>query len=351
MSMRAQLSLCFDDENLFDNFIKPYKDEKLLNHLIVECLTAYYYDENVRLGIKAYSSDSVTDSEEVTSTQSLVDGIRASLIMQDFLASELQNTIDAGTEDVPDVLNRTNEAAEKTGVVETTKYGASALKIEQHNFNLGIKEPEPKQEQSEVRSDDTLKILVMAVSKLAEANGNKEVVDLLNNQDITKVDDSSLESDKNDSGVADSSFRNDITKLASELATTGNDLTLVKDILNTCLSAVNDAESIKSIQKEDDSKPVEQGQLPVDIEVENPNESESGVAKSYATVQEMAKAEAEQTARENKAFLGRGHYNMSADAVIVPSDSIERIQVANDNLNQALQQHNKAVANLQEVAI
>ena len=191
----------------------------------------------------------------------------------------------------------------------------------------------------------------MAVSKLAEADGNKEVVDLLNNQDITKVGDSSLESDKNDSGVADSSFRNDITKLALELATTGNDLTLVKDILNTCLSAVNDAESIKSVQKEDDSKPVEQGQLPVDIEVENPNESNSGVVKSYATVQEKAKAEAEQTARENKAFLGRGHYNMSADAVIVPSDSIERIQVANNNLNQALQQHNEAVASLQEVAI
>ena len=271
--------------------------------------------------------------------------------MQDFLASELQNTIDAGTEDVPDVLNRTNEAAEKTGVVETTKYGASKLKIEQHNFNLGTKEPEPKQEQSEVRSDDTLKILVMAVSKLAEANGNKEVVDLLNNQDIPKVDDSSLEIDKDNTGVADSSFRNDITKLASELATTGNDLTLVKDILNTCLSAVNDAESNKPIQKEEDSKPSEQGQLPVDIEVENPNESNTGVVKSYATVQEMTKAEAEQTARENKAFLGRGHYNMSADAVIVPSDSIERIQVANDNLNQALQQHNEAVASLQEVAI
>lgn len=351
MSMRAQLSLCFDDENLFDNFIKPYKDEKLLNRLIIKCLTAYYYDEDIRKGIEAYLSDSVADSEEITSTQSLVDGIRASLIMQDFLASELQNTIDAGTEDVPEVLNRTNEAAEKSGVVETTEYGASALKIEQHNLNLDTKEPEPKQGQSEIKSDDTLKILVMAVSKLAEANGNKEVVDLLNNQDITKVDASSLESNKNDSGVADSSFRNDITKLASELATTGNDLTLVKDILNTCLSAVNDAESIKSIQKEDDSKPVEQGQLPVDIEVENPNESKSGVVKSYATVQEKAKAEAEQTARENKAFLGRGHYNMSADAVIVPSDSIERIQVANANLNQALQQHNKAVASLQEVVL
>lgn len=348
MSMRAQLNIMTDDEELFDGLIKPYKEEKLLNNLILKCLGAYYYNEEVRNLIEGTSLD---DSVPVADTQSLVDDIRADVATQKFLADELQKTIEAGTEDVSEILNRTDKAAEKSVVVKTTKYGASTLRIEQHNLNLDTKEPEPKQGQSEIKSDDTLKILVMAVSKLAEANGNKEVVDLLNNQDITKVDASSLESNKNDSGVADSSFRNDITKLASELATTGNDLTLVKDILNTCLSAVNDAESIKSTQKEDDSKPVEQGQLPVDIEIENPNESSSGVVTSYATVQEKAKAEAEQTARENKAFLGRGHYNMSADAVIVPSDSIERIQVANANLNQALQQHNKAVASLQEVAL
>lgn len=348
MSMRAQLNIMTDDEELFDGLIKPYKEEKLLNNLILKCLGAYYYNEEVRNLIEGTSLD---DSVPVADTQSLVDGIRADVATQKFLADELQKTIEAGTEDVSEILNRTDKAAEKSVVVKTTKYGASTLRIEQHNLNLDTKEPEPKQGQSEIKSDDTLKILVMAVSKLAEANGNKEVVDLLNNQDITKVDASSLESNKNDSGVADSSFRNDITKLASELATTGNDLTLVKDILNTCLSAVNDAESIKSTQKEDDSKPVEQGQLPVDIEIENPNESNTGVVKSYATVQEKVKAEAEQTARENKAFLGRGHYSMSADAVIVPSDSIERIQVANDNLNQALQQHNEAIASLQEVAM
>lgn len=350
MSMRAQLNIMTDDEELFDGLIKPYKEEKLLNNLILKCLSAYYYNEEVRNLIEGTSLD---DSVPVEDTQSLVDGIRADVATQKFLTDELQKTIEAGTEDVSEILNRTNKATEKSGLVKTiqTEYDASVLKIEQHNLNLDTKEPEPKQEQSEIKSDDTLKILVMAVSKLAEANGNKEVVDLLNNQDITKVDDSSLESNKNDSGIADSSFRNDITKLASELATTGNDLTLVKDILNTCLLAVNDAESIKSVQKEDDSKPAEQGQLPVDIEVENPNKSNSGVVKSYATVQEKAKAEAEQTARENKAFLGRGHYSMSADAVIVPSDSIERIQVANDNLNQALQQHNEAIASLQEVAM
>ena len=293
MSMRAQLSLVFDDENLFDNFIKPYKEEKLLNNLIIKCLSAYYYDEDIRNGVEGQSKD-LSGVDEVTSTQSLVDGIRASLIMQDFLASELQDTIDAGTPDVSQILNKTNEAAEKSGVAKTTKteYGASVLKLEQHETNMSTDESEQK------RSEDDL---------------STKVIDLV-----------------------------------KSLAESGNDLSAIKEIFTICLAVVS---GIKQVEKEDDSEPTEQGQLPVDIEVENPNESNSGVVKSYATVQEKAKAEAEQTARENKAFLGRGHYSMSADAVIVSSDSIERIQTTSDNLNQALQQYNEAVVSLQEVAM
>lgn len=188
MSMRAQLSLMFDDENLFDNFVKPYKDEKLLNNLIIKCLSAYYYNEEVRNLIEGTSLDDVADSEEVTSTQSLVDGIRASLIMQDFLASELQNTIEAGTEDVSSILNRTNEAAEKSGVAKTTQteYGASVLKIEQHNLNFGGTQESQAQTGSSVEPSDTLKILIMAVSKLAEASGNSEVVNLLHSSPVSE---------------------------------------------------------------------------------------------------------------------------------------------------------------------
>lgn len=188
MSMRAQLSLMFDDENLFDNFVKPYKDEKLLNNLIIKCLSAYYYNEEVRNLIEGTSLDDVADSEEVTSTQSLVDGIRASLIMQDFLASELQNTIDAGTEDVSSILNRTNEAAEKSGVAKTTQteYGASVLKIEQHNLNIGKTQESQSQTGSFTEPNDTLKILIMAVSKLAEASGNSEVVNLLHSSPVSE---------------------------------------------------------------------------------------------------------------------------------------------------------------------
>lgn len=141
MSMRAQLNIMTDDEELFDGLIKPYKEEKLLNNLILKCLGAYYYNEEVRNLIEGTSLD---DSVPVADTQSLVDGIRADVATQKFLADELQKTIEAGTEDVSEILNRTDKAAEKSVVVKTTKYGASTLRIEQHNLNLDTKEPEPK---------------------------------------------------------------------------------------------------------------------------------------------------------------------------------------------------------------
>lgn len=202
--MRAQLSLMFDDENLFDNFVKPYKEEKLLNNLIIKCLSAYYYNEEVRNLIEGTSLDDVADSEEVTSTQSLVDGIRASLIMQDFLASELQNTIDAGTEDVSSILNRTNEAAEKSGVAKTTQteYGASVLKIEQHNLNLGASQESQASTGTSTEPNDTLKILIMAVSKLAEASGNNEVVNLLHSSSASEQVVAQLDIPKTESTVS-----------------------------------------------------------------------------------------------------------------------------------------------------
>lgn len=201
MSMRAQLSLLFDDENLFDNFVIPYKNEKLLNSIIIKCLSAYYYNEEVRNLIEGTNLDEVSDSEEVTSTQSLVDGIRASLIMQDFLASELQNTIEAGTEDVSNILNRTNDVAEQTGVAKTTttEYGASVLKIEQHNLDLSGQQPKQQGTVEATQSNDTLKILLMAVTKLAEASGNSEVVNLLHSSPAESQSNTVTETPKTES--------------------------------------------------------------------------------------------------------------------------------------------------------
>lgn len=188
--MRVQFILRVTDDKLVDDLIKPYYYEHELNNLISECLSAYYYVQEVKDII-----DGRKEPEDTVETmQARIDSIRADIATQEFLASELQKTIEAGTLEVSEILNRTNEAS-KSGVAKTTQteYGVPVLRIEQHNFNTDVKRPEPKQEQS----DDILKILVMAVKKLAEASGNSETVALLNNTIKSGVVDSSPRNSNN----------------------------------------------------------------------------------------------------------------------------------------------------------
>lgn len=281
MSMRAQLSLMFDDENLFDNFVKPYKDEKLLNNLIIKCLSAYYYNEEVRNLIEGTSLDDVADSEEVTSTQSLVDGIRASLIMQDFLASELQNTIDAGTEDVSSILNRTNEAAEKSGVAKTTQteYGASVLKIEQHNLNLGASQESQDSTSTATEPSDTLKILIMAVSKLAEASGNSEVVNLLHSSPASEHAVVQSDVQKTESVISKQEVLNEqpIAQLVSEVTepVTSNNFEVEEDFVEET-----------SVTTKDDFAPEQISDIA--LQVEKPDAGDTVTTKVPANIEEDA---------------------------------------------------------------
>ena len=281
MSMRAQLSLMFDDENLFDNFVKPYKDEKLLNNLIIKCLSAYYYNEEVRNLIEGTSLDDVADSEEVTSTQSLVDGIRASLIMQDFLASELQNTIDAGTEDVSSILNRTNEAAEKSGVAKTTQteYGASVLKIEQHNLNLGASQESPTSTDTATEPNDTLKILIMAVSKLAEASGNSEVVNLLHSSSASEQTVVQSDVSKTESVIPKQEVLNEqpITQPVSEVT---------EPVINNNFEVKEDFVEEKPVVTKDDFAPEQISDTA--SQVEKPDAGDTATTKVPANIEEDA---------------------------------------------------------------
>lgn len=188
--MRVQFILRVTDDKLVDNLIQPYYYEHELNNLISECLSAYYYIQEVKDII-----DGKKEPEDTVETvQARIDDIRADVATQEFLANELQKTIEAGTLEVSEILNRTNEAS-KSEVAKTTQteYGVPVLKIEQYNFNTDVKKLEPKQEQS----DDILKILVIAVRKLAEASGNSETVVLLNGADLSGVVDSSPRNSNN----------------------------------------------------------------------------------------------------------------------------------------------------------
>ena len=180
--MRAQISLQFADADLFENFVTPYKENRLLNSLIIKCLSAYYYNEDVRNLIEGTSMSDATNGEEVQSTQSIVDNIRASLVMQDYLATELQSTIDNGTEDIDNILNKTNEVARQTGVAKPsqTESGSNVLQIETKNLNGEGSGESSAPDLKGFDNNAAVNLLLNCVLSLAKSSGNTEVQNLIN---------------------------------------------------------------------------------------------------------------------------------------------------------------------------
>lgn len=152
MSMRAQISLQFSDAYLFENFIVPYREDRLLNSLIIKCLSAYFYDEDIRASIES----TLTVKEDAQSSQSIADSIRKNLVMQDYLATELQSTIDNGTEDIDNILPNSKE-----------KELASQQKI--------------KEAEKQAELDSKYSILLQSIVDLARCQGNTEVFEILSN--------------------------------------------------------------------------------------------------------------------------------------------------------------------------
>lgn len=190
MSMRAQISLQFADADLFENFVTPYKENRLLNSLIIKCLSAYYYNEDVRNLIEGTSMSDATNGEEVQSTQSIVDNIRASLVMQDYLATELQSTIDNGTEDIDNILNKTNEVARQTGVAKPsqTESGSNVLQIETKNLNGEDSGESSAPDLKGFDNNAAVNLLLNCVLSLAKSSGNTEVQNLISHSGLGVAD-------------------------------------------------------------------------------------------------------------------------------------------------------------------
>ena len=179
--MRAQVSLMFDDADLYENFIIPCKEERRLNGIIVKCLKAYYLNEQVRSMIEGGLDSDEAQSDAVQTTQEICDSIRASLIMQDYLVEELSQTVDNGMEDVENILSQANKHAETHGFGSSyqTRSGSTILQLEA-----------PKQQQADettsqpasvpaTAGDNLAAILCQAVLLLAKDANNSQVTALL----------------------------------------------------------------------------------------------------------------------------------------------------------------------------
>lgn len=117
-ALRAQLSLTFDDEQLYDALIIPYKEDKELNSLVVKLLTKYFYNEDVRALVDGSSEqdmqmESESDSRINDMFRNAQQLMACMSVLEDVAIDDLQNSIST----VSDLMNTTAKA---TGGTEET---------------------------------------------------------------------------------------------------------------------------------------------------------------------------------------------------------------------------------------
>ena len=129
-SLRAQVSLIFSDEDLFDNFVTPLKENKELSGMIVKLLYVYYNNEDVRNMIEGISFDDLEGSEQVLDSTEAINKMRQTLAMQDYLFEQAKQTLDDGASEM-DALMKVNDIAKQSGVVKTesTDVGEALVQI------------------------------------------------------------------------------------------------------------------------------------------------------------------------------------------------------------------------------
>ena len=182
-SLRAQVSLIFSDEDIFDNFVTPLKENKELSGMIVKLLTAYYNSEDVRNLVEGVSFEDLEGADQVIDSTEAINQMRQTLAMQDFLFEQAKQTLEDGASEM-DALRRVNDIAKQSGVVKTehTESGEALVQLSLENSTLRSEE---KQEPKTFDSSN----LESRVGKIEEALTN--IMNMLqngvSNQTITPI--------------------------------------------------------------------------------------------------------------------------------------------------------------------
>lgn len=132
MERRAQFSILFTDEELFDNFIVYQKQQKTLKSLVLKLLTSYYYDEGVRQLIDGDDEDSSVISSAQEEAMAYFEQCRQSLALMNVYAEGLEDLTDDSIDKFGEFAD--NVATKTGGKASTsTEFGKSVPQIEMNS--------------------------------------------------------------------------------------------------------------------------------------------------------------------------------------------------------------------------
>ncbi len=116
---RAQVSLSFEDEELYNNLIVHLKKTKTLQKTILDCLTAYYYNDTVRQIVSGIE-DEIYEDGQVEDRDTIFANMRNALLVNEFIMNEFSNELENSMADVADIVEAVGEDLSGTPTEGTT---------------------------------------------------------------------------------------------------------------------------------------------------------------------------------------------------------------------------------------
>lgn len=201
--LRSQVSLIFENEDLFDNFITPLKKNKELSGTIIRLLQAYYESEEVRALIDGVSfEDVIEDGDKVIDSTEAIDKInqmRQTLAMQDFLFTQTEQVLEEGVCEM-ETLMRTNDIARRKGFMKTesTDVGEALVHLSLEDLTLESKNGEEDKPYDDSGLEGRVNKIEKTLTDMASIM--KSIQEVLSNDSIFKPATSTL--DQEDSKIS-----------------------------------------------------------------------------------------------------------------------------------------------------
>lgn len=173
---RVQLSLQILDDKLYSDFIEELKANRTLNTKIIEVLSAYYYNADLRKAIDDYTNGDTIKEEYDTSTDTneLFADILNSMAVSNFYAEEALQTLDEGAATIDDILHQTTQHAQKDGFYEDineSEYGFETPKLLTEVNEQNVKKVAQKVQETSSGSSEHEAFLEKIVLKLCDMVG------------------------------------------------------------------------------------------------------------------------------------------------------------------------------------
>ena len=187
--LRSQVSLIFENEDLFDNFITPLKRNKELSGTIIRLLRAYYESEEVRALVDGVSfEDVIEDGDKVIDSTEAIDKInqmRQTLAMQDFLFTQTEQVLEDGVCEM-ETLMRTNDIARRKGFMKTesTDVGEALVHLSLEDLTLESKNREDGKPSDNISLEGRVDKIEKTLTDMASIM--KSIQEVLSSESISK---------------------------------------------------------------------------------------------------------------------------------------------------------------------